>query len=170
MGQITNNEFLTSVLYAEAWKKVSDESLSIEMIEKFQDKLDWETLSQNRNILWTATGIAKFAGKINWSDFSQYCNVNILTDENLNKFKEKWNWKNLSARDEIYNNWKLLDKFVDMMDWADIIDNWDIEHAEEFVERYQQYIPLNKLQTSRLWDKLVENKAEQLLKETIYSI
>lgn len=69
MGQITNNEFLTSVLYAEAWKKVSDESLSMEMIDKFQDKLDWETLSQNRNILWTATGIAKFAGKINWSDF-----------------------------------------------------------------------------------------------------
>ena len=57
-----------------------------------------------------------------------------------------------------------------MMDWADIIDNWDIERAEEFIERYQQYIPLNKFQTSRLWDKLVEVKAERLLKETIYSI
>ena len=82
MGQITNNEFLSSVLNAEVWKKVSDESLSMEMIEKFQDKLDWETLSQNRNILWTTAGIAKFAGKINWSDFSQYCNANILTEEN----------------------------------------------------------------------------------------
>ena len=95
MGQITNNEFLSSVLNAEVWKKVSDESLSMEMIEKFQDKLDWETLSQNRNILWTTAGIAKFAGKINWSDFSQYCNANILTEENLHKFKEKWNWKTL---------------------------------------------------------------------------
>lgn len=170
MGQITNNEFLSSVLNAEVWKKVSDESLSMEMIEKFQDKLDCETLSQNRNILWTTAGIAKFAGKINWSDFSQYCNANILTEENLHKFKEKWNWKTLSSRDEIYNNWTLLDKFVDMMDWADIIDNWDIERAEEFIERYQQYIPLNKFQTSRLWDKLVEVKAERLLKETIYSI
>lgn len=170
MGQITNNEFLSSVLNAEVWKKVSDESLSMEMIEKFQDKLDWETLSQNRNILWTTADIAKFAGKINWSDFSQYCNANILTEENLHKFKEKWNWKTLSSRDEIYNNWTLLDKFVDMMDWADIIDNWDIERAEEFIERYQQYIPLNKFQTSRLWDKLVEVKAERLLKETIYSI
>lgn len=170
MGQITNNEFLSSVLNAEVWKKVSDESLSMEMIEKFQDKLDWETLSQNRNILWTTAGIAKFAGKINWSDFSQYCNANILTEENLHKFKEKWNWKTLSSRDEIYNNRTLLDKFVDMMDWADIIDNWDIERAEEFIERYQQYIPLNKFQTSRLWDKLVEVKAERLLKETIYSI
>lgn len=65
MGQITNNEFLSSVLNAEVWKKVSDESLSMEMIEKFQDKLDWETLSQNRNILLTTAGIAKFAGKIN---------------------------------------------------------------------------------------------------------
>lgn len=170
MGQITNNEFLSSVLNAEVWKKVSDESLSMEMIEKFQDKLDWETLSQNRNTLWTTAGIAKFAGKINWSDFSQYCNANILTEENLHKFKEKWNWKTLSSRDEIYNNWTLLDKFVDMMDWADIIDNWDIERPEEFIERYQQYIPLNKFQTSRLWDKLVEVKAERLLKETIYSI
>ena len=42
MGQITNNEFLSSVLNAEVWKKVSDERLSMEMIEKFQDKLDWE--------------------------------------------------------------------------------------------------------------------------------
>ena len=42
MESITNNEFLNSVLESEAWKEVSSrESFSMEMIEKFADKVNW---------------------------------------------------------------------------------------------------------------------------------
>lgn len=41
MEPITNNEFLNSVLEAEAWKEISDdESLSMDMLEQYADKLD----------------------------------------------------------------------------------------------------------------------------------
>ena len=42
MEQITKNEFLNSVLEAEAWKEISrNESLSIDILDRYADKLDW---------------------------------------------------------------------------------------------------------------------------------
>ena len=97
MESITNNEFLNSVLESEAWKEVSSrESFSMEMIEKFADKLDWEEISGNQNILWTVDGISKYANKIHWDDFSNSCPDNIITETTLNKFSGKWDWKCLS--------------------------------------------------------------------------
>lgn len=54
MEPITNNEFLNSVLEAEAWKEISDnESLSMDILDKYADKLDWDEISENRNVIWT---------------------------------------------------------------------------------------------------------------------
>jgi len=51
MESITNNEFLNSVLESEAWKEVSSrESFSMEMIEKFADKVNWGEIITNWNI------------------------------------------------------------------------------------------------------------------------
>lgn len=74
MEPIANNEFLNSVLEAEAWKEISDhESFSMEMLEKYADKLDWEEISENSNIIWTLDGITKYANRLNWIDFTRYC-------------------------------------------------------------------------------------------------
>ena len=79
MEPITSNDFLNSVLETEAWKEVSQSgSLSMTMIEKFADKLDWEEVSGNRNIIWTVEGINKFANKIHWDEFSRSCPENLL--------------------------------------------------------------------------------------------
>ena len=100
MEPITSNDFLNSVLEAEAWKEVSQSgSLSMTMIEKFADKLDWEEVSGNRNIIWTVDGINKFANRIHWDEFSRSCPENILSESTLQKFASKWDWKALSNRD-----------------------------------------------------------------------
>lgn len=66
MGLITSNDFLNSVLEPEAWEEVSQsEILSMSMLERFADKLDWEEVSGNYNVIWTVEGISKYAGKIN---------------------------------------------------------------------------------------------------------
>ena len=84
MEPITNNEFLNSVLETEAWKEISEnESLSMDIIDKYADKLDWEEISENRKIIWTLDGINKFAGRLNWSDFSQYCPDHIINEVTL---------------------------------------------------------------------------------------
>ena len=100
MEPITNNEFLNSVLESEAWKEVSDnESLSMDMLDKYADKLDWEEISGNRDIVWTLDGINKFANRLNWSDFSQNCSDHIINEVTLQKFASRWDWKAISNRD-----------------------------------------------------------------------
>lgn len=168
MEPITSNDFLNSVLETEAWKEVSQSgSLSMTMIEKFADRLDWEEVSGNSNVIWTVEGINKFANKIHWDEFSRSCPENFLSESTLQKFAPKWDWKTLSNRDDIYNNWRLLEKFADKVNWGEIITNWNIEKPLEFFSCFQQYIPMSKLQDSRLWNAMVEVRAKHLIQEAI---
>ena len=168
MEPITNNEFLNSVLEAEAWKEISDnESLSMDILEKYADKLDWDEISENRNIIWTLDGINKFANRLNWSDFSQYCADHIINEVSLQKFASRWDWRVISNRDCFYNDWSLLEKFADKADWSEVITNWGIEKPLEFFARFQQYIPMAKLQDSRLWNSMVEARAKRIMQEAI---
>lgn len=168
MEIISSNEFLNSVLEAEAWKELSQrESLSMDILEKFADKLDWEEVSGNQNILWTIEGIEKFAKRIYWEEFSRSCPDNLISESSLHKFENRWDWKNLSNRDRIYNDWNLLEKFADKVNWGEVITNWNIEKPLEFFNRFQQYIPMSKLQESRLWDSMVEERAKKLYQEAI---
>ena len=168
MEPITSNDFLNSVLETEAWKEVSQSgSLSMTMIEKFADKLDWEEVSGNSNVIWTVEGINKFANRIHWDEFSRSCPENLLSESTLQKFASKWDWKTLSNRDDIYNNWRLLEKFADKVNWGEVITNWRIEKPLEFFARFQQYIPMSKLQDSRLWNAMVEARAKRLMQEAM---
>ncbi|MDE6093985.1 MAG: hypothetical protein K2F61_04300, partial [Muribaculaceae bacterium] len=126
METITNNEFLNSVLEAEAWKEVSQrESLSMEILEKYADRLDWEEISGNQNIIWTINGISKFANRLDWEEFSRSCPENLISETTLQKYAGKWDWKQLSNRDVVYNNWNLLEKFADKVNWSEVITNWN---------------------------------------------
>ena len=168
MEPITSNDFLNSVLETEAWKEVSQSgSLSMTMIEKFADRLDWEEVSGNSNVIWTVEGINKFANKIHWDECSRSCPENFLSESTLQKFASKWDWKTLSNRDDIYNNWRLLEKFADKVNWGEIITSWNIEKPLEFFSRFQQYIPMSKFQDSRLWNAMVEARAKHLIQEAI---
>lgn len=168
METITNNEFLNSVLEAEAWKEVSQrESLSMEMLEKYADRLDWEEISGNQNINWTINGIGKFANRLDWEEFSRSCPENLISETTLQKYAGKWDWKQLSNRDVVYNNWSLLEKFADKVNWSEVITNWNIEKPIDFFARFQQYIPMAKFQDSRLWDAIVENRAKSIMQEII---
>lgn len=168
METITNNEFLNSVLEAEAWKEVSQrESLSMEMLEKYADRLDWEEISGNQNIIWTMNGISKFANRLDWEEFSRSCPDSFISEATLQKYAGKWDWKQLSNRDIVYNNWNLLEKFADKINWSEVITNWSIEKPIDFFARFQQYIPMAKFQDSRLWDAIVESQAKSIMQEII---
>ena len=168
MEPITNNEFLNSVLETEAWKEISDnESLSMDILDKYADKMDWDEISENGNVIWTLDGINKFANRLNWSNFSKYCPDHIINEVTLQKFANRWDWKAISNRDCFYNDWKLLDKFANKADWSEVITNWDIEKPLEFFARFQLYIPMVKLQDSRLWNSMVEARAKRIMQEAV---
>lgn len=168
MEPITKNEFLNSVLEAEAWKEISQsESLSMDILEKYADKLDWDEVSGNTKVLWTIEGINKFINRIDWDEFSRSCSDHLICESVLMKFSNRWDWEALSNRDCFYNNWSLLEKFTDKADWSEIITNWNIEKPLDFFTRFQQYIPMSKLQDSRLWNEMVEARAKSIMQEAV---
>lgn len=82
----------------------------------------------------------------------------------LEKYKNYWNWRELSRNSDQILTSELLEQFADCWDWNEIIDCYGREglFSAEFLEKYQDRIPASSLQRSRLWDKLVEYEAKRL--------
>jgi len=166
-----SNDFMQRIADEGAWKELSGElSWTETLLEKYQDKIDWQELPGNSNILWTIPMLQKFKHRINWDKLSRCADEKTLTENCIETFKEKWNWSELSNNYSITN--QLLEKFVDKWDWESVIAGFNnnlfsSDSAIEFYERYKEYIPAAKLQNSRLWNEIVEQRKKQILSEII---
>ena len=87
--KVLSNEFMQNIATEEAWKELSSNfSWTEAMLEKYQDKVNWDEISENRNIRWTLPMIQKFQKKINWDRFSEYADENVLTEPIIEAFKD----------------------------------------------------------------------------------
>lgn len=168
--KVLSNEFMQKIMNEEAWKELSgDFNWSETLLEKYQDKVNWDEISGNRSIRWTIPMIQKFKNRINWETFSEYIGDESLTESILETFKDKWNWHKLSSNGEVSLSYDLLDKYADLWDWEEVIDryynNFFEGRAIEFYERYKEHIPVVKVQNSRLWQEIVCQQKRQLIAE-----
>ena len=168
--KVLSNEFMQNIATEEAWKELSGNfNWSETLLEKYQDKVNWDEISENRNIRWTTPMIQKFQKKINWDKFSDYADENMLTEGIIEAFKDKWNWRNLSNNGNVPMTFELLEKYADRWDWEQIIDSYGQSvydrRAIEFYEKFKDYIPVSKLQNTYLWRSIVEQRAKQLAEE-----
>ena len=165
-----SNEFMQKIMTEEAWKELSNDfNWSETLLEKYQDKVDWNVISENRYIRWTIPMIQKFKNRINWDKFSEYIDEEVVTEDIIETFKDKWNWHNLSENRNIVLSYDLLDKFADLWDWEEIINRYfnNVFDGQgiEFYERYKERIPIAKVQDSRLWNEIVSQQKRQLIAE-----
>ena len=168
--KVLSNEFMQKIMNEEAWKELSrDFNWSEAMLERYQDKVDWNEISENINIRWTVPMIQKFKSRINWELISLRIDEETLTESILETFKDKWNWHKLSSNERLSLSYDLLDKYADFWDWEEIINRYRnnvIEgQAIEFYERYKEHIPAAKVQNSRLWHEIVDQQKRQLIAE-----
>ena len=155
-------------LSKEAWKKLSLEfKWNEELLRKYRDEIDWDALSENTNILWTASILDEFEGYINWKVLSIYAPSGLLTPKIIEQFTNRWDWHELSDNNNLKLSYALLDKFADKWDWGRIINRWRDEelYTPDFVERYKEFIPAKEFQGSNLWDALVEKRFDELVEE-----
>ena len=168
--KVLSNEFMQNIATEEAWKELSESfAWSEAMLEKYQDKVNWDEICENRNIRWTIPMIQKFQKKINWDKFSEYADENVLTEPIIEAFKERWNWHELSDNSDLPLTYDLLEKYADKWDWERIIDSYgrDIydKNAIEFYEKFKDFIPVFKLQNTCLWKAIVEQRSKQIAEE-----
>lgn len=172
MEQKTNDDFMRNILIEEAHKKLSSNfSWSETLLEKYQNCVDWNSISSNDNIQWTIPMITKFFKRINWSTFSECNNDTVLLPEVIEAFKHKWDWHKLSGNPNVPFTDELLEKYADLWDWNEIIGIWGNSIYEDkgidFYDKFQEYIPASKLQNSALWNEMVEQQMNSLIRDII---
>ena len=170
MEKVLSNDFMQKIATEKAWKELSEEfTWSEALLEKYQDKVDWNEISENRHIRWTIPMIQKFQNKINWEIFSECAEEETLSIRFIRTFKDKWDWKKLSGNHDIPLTGELLDEFADNWDWDAIINNYCNSIFEEnpidFYEKYKEHIPVHILHDSCLWDSIVKQITKQLTDE-----
>jgi hypothetical protein len=155
-----------------AMKSVSTEyPLTDEMLKKYRNELDWDEVSDNRNIGWTIEMIDRWENYLNWKIFSQTSNEALLTPEILEKFKDQWDWGELSGNQCLKLTFDLIDKYIDRWDWDRLINRWNDEESKiyswEFLQRYEQHIPVEEYESSCLFNTLVLEESASIKKELV---
>lgn len=165
-----SNEFMEKILTDSAWNKLSETfEWTEQMLEKYESKVNWKEISGNHNIVWIPSMLEKFKHLIDWKELSSTGCETILTEQCLEQFADYWDWSALSDNNDLCLNYQLIDKFIDQWDWTKLIDRWHQEHLYnmEFLERYADRIPFDKLQDSYLWRELIEERAKLLKLQVI---
>lgn len=169
----TKNYFVKQKLERAAWEMVSLEfPWTEELLEKWQDKVNWKTVSGNPSIKWTPAILDKFKEKIDWSELSALGQKSVVTFENLERFEAYWDWKELSRNFNVDWNIELLERFIDKWNWSNLDDNLAFfmlsERSynlfnDEFFEKVKKYVPDSDVKESVFWDNLVEKRRRDLL-------
>lgn len=160
-----NDDFMAKVLEDTVWQELSrDFQWNEALLEKCKDRVNWKDISYNSTILWSSSMLEKFKDFIDWNELSRIFSENNFCKDDLEKFKKYWNWNELSANSDLSFSLEFIDQYLDKWNWSDIINNYAIESLfnENFLDKYNQYIPASTLQNSRLWSKLVELKKEKV--------
>ena len=158
---------VAQMMDTEAWNNISGNfPFSEAQLEKYTDKLDWKEVSGNSNIFWTIQMLEKFKRKLDWTALSRRIQEENVSTELLEKFKDDWNWEELSDNNCLTP--ELIDQFADYINWKTLINNYSLSKqiaTEEFVRKYSDRIPACDFKNSRLWRELVEWKEKQIKKQ-----
>lgn len=163
-----NDGLMAQMIEEEAWKDLSgDYTWSEALLERFKDKVDWEEVSGNRNVVWTVSMLEKFKNRIDWCELSRTCCKSLLIPEVVEQFKDRWDWKELSENYELPID--TIRKMADYIDWKALIDcrYRDDIYSLEFLKEFEERIPASSFKDSGLWKRIVEDKVEKLRAEII---
>ena len=164
-----NDEHLLKCATEEAWNILSEEfDWTESLLEKYQENLNWKSISENRQIKWNLTMLDKFKERLHWDILSKEIHSEQITPEILEKFKDRWDWYKLSANWHIDLTCETIDKYAECWDWKELIDHRFTSNPYEtdpigFYEKYKKYIPHYILKDSSLWKSIVNVRKEQLI-------
>lgn len=148
---------------SEAWSNLSrDYHWNESLLEMYKDKVDWDEITSNHDIEWNVSMLEKFKDKINWKILSSTTQNSLLVPEILERFIDRWDWKELSKNCHIPI--ETIRKMADYIDWKELItynyreDIYGMAFYKEFADR----IPESDLKDSCLWHVIVEEKVTTL--------
>ncbi|MDR0938123.1 MAG: hypothetical protein LBN29_02040 [Mediterranea sp.] len=175
-----NEAFFAQMREEEVWKKLSEDYITNfvwteALLERYRDKVDWKLLSGSSYVLWTGSMLEKFKLSLDWDALSGNSSGILFTQENLRKYRKRWNWMKLSENGNVVWSVEMLEEFKDDIDWdAFAAGGYHYRSENEakvspqlIFEKYQSRFSASRFKDSHLWDTLLECDKDELIKKIL---
>lgn len=180
MEKFFNFKLIHDYLEKDTWSALSEDwdfAWNDALLSKYQDRLDWDKISSNAAILWTNSMLEKFKNRINWQELSHSKQVSLFTMENLQKYAKLWDWTVISQNSFIEWSFEMLEELRDYIDWEAFIQEYREAYLSNnlifnfysigFIELFKDYLPLDKIKDSALWETIVDSNKIKLMKKIV---
>jgi len=127
------------------FNRLSEKHLSENFIRKFQDKLDWNSISEFQNL--SENFIREFQDKLDWNSISEF---QKLSENFIREFQNKVNWFYISEFQKLSENF--IREFQDKVNWFFISCNQKL--SENFIREFQDKVNWERISE---FQKLSEN-------------
>lgn len=111
---------------------------SVDLIKQFEERWEWHGLSRNETLPWSAELIAAFAERWDWCALSGNHGI-PWTSDLIAQYQEQWDWDELSENTAVPYNEALLQRFADRWAWYILSDNAAIRPTPELIERFRAH-------------------------------
>ena len=140
-----NEDFYANVRDRDVWKRLSKYGVrwSFSLIDRYQNKVDWKNLSENKNVHWTTSMLEKYQDKLDWKALSSGGCSGLFTTQNLKRFISKWDWSELSENSLVEWDMEKVESFKDLIDWDKLLSNGcnpDLLTLK-FYMKFKEYFP-----------------------------
>ena len=113
---------------------MATKNLSNEFMEKILNDSAWAELSEN--FAWTEQMLEKYKDKVNWKEISNNSYI-VWTPAMLDKFKKLIDWKELSCTScETILTENFLEQFKNYWDWSKLSGNGELKFNYQLIDRF----------------------------------
>lgn len=107
-------------------------------LERFRDRWDWWSLSENPGLPWSEELIARYADQWDWERLSKNQAL-PWNDELIARYVERWNWNKLSANTALPWTEELLERYKDRWNWTwgGLSKNKALPWTENLIDFYE---------------------------------
>ena len=143
------------------WKNVSRHKSfvpNIELLSLTKDfDLDWEYLSKHSGLNPTKELLAKFENKWDWDGITENAQINYTDIAFIERFEDNWNWRFICESGKLLLNYQVLNKFKEHLDWNLISSNNNIDFTVEIIQEFKPFWNWTALKNNKRVVELLGN-------------
>ena len=167
MSRVVMAAGLEQEILRHAWLEVSRKRpLTAEHLERYEQSLAWDEVSQNQQIEWTVDMARRWKDKLNWKLLSRTAHGEAFTPEGIAALADLWDWKELTVNPNVRMTVEFAENYCTKWDWSAMAwRSWEGYDAREFYGHFLERIPRTAFNGSKLHFALRLQEVERLWQE-----
>ena len=144
------------------------------LLERWADRLDWDGLSQNQELLRDPLFFERNMDHWFDNDGTRFSNLSSCvtlpwSNEFILRFYEQWDWENLSCNPALPWSEEFIDQYADKWDWEGIYSNSGIPWTMDLILKYNLSEDDALFTNRSIWDKAIKPHLDDNLLDVLYN-